>query len=129
MSIINIRESVPVQIGDVVLYCEKFKASGVKNFSEQNTVLGDEVITNSGKKTIRLTFSGRICDENNPVGFIVNINSMMESTDTFDIEYKNVVFGQCRVQSFIIDDNNDDFISAVVTVISTEAGMENEESV
>ncbi|MDE5770427.1 MAG: hypothetical protein K2I06_02190 [Ruminococcus sp.] len=128
MSIINIHESVPVNIGDVVLYCEKFRASGIKNYSEQNTVSGDVTITNSGKKAIRLTFSGRIYNENNPIGFLVDINNLMKNDYTFSIEYKNVIFGECRVQSFVTDDNNDDFISATVTVISTEADMKNEES-
>ena len=85
-------------------------------------------ITNSGKKAIRLTFSGRIYNENNPIGFLVDINNLMKNDYTFSIEYKNVIFGECRVQSFVTDDNNDDFISATITVISTEAGMKNEES-
>ncbi len=127
MSIINIHESVPVKIGDIVLYCEKFKASGVKNYSEQNTVSGDVTITNYGKKAVRLTFSGRICDENNPLCFLVYVNNLMENTGTFSIEYKNVIFGECRIQSFVTDDNNDDFISATVTVISTQINIKNEE--
>lgn len=128
MSIINIHESVPVNIGGVVLYCEKFKASGVKNYSEQNTVSGDVTVTNSGKKAIRLTFSGRICNENNPIDFLVSVNNLMKNNNTFSIEYKNIIFGQCRVQSFVTDDNNDDFVSATVTVISTEADVKDEES-
>lgn len=127
MSIINIHESVPVNIGDIVLYCEKFKATGVKNYSEQNTVSGDVTITNYGKKAVRLTFSGRICDENNPLGFLVYVNNLMGNTGTFSIEYKNVIFGDCRIQSFVTDDNNDDFISATVTVISTQINIKNEE--
>lgn len=128
MNIINIHESVPVKIGDVVLYCEKFRASGVKNYSEHNTVSGDVTVTNFGKKAVRLTFSGRICNENNPIDFLVSVNNFMKNNDTFSIEYKNVIFGQCHVQSFVTDDNNDDFISATVTVISTEADFKDEES-
>ncbi len=128
MSIINIHESVPVNIGGVTLYCEKFRASRARNFSENNTVSGDVVFTNSGKKAVRLMFSGRICDENNPVSFLVNINNLMKNNSTFSIEYKNIVFGQCRVQSFVTDDNNDNFISATVTVISTEADFKDGEA-
>ncbi len=127
MSIINIHKSVPVKIGDIVLYCEKFKASGIKNYSEQNTVSGDVTITNSGKKAVRLIFSGRICDESNLLYFPVYINNLMEDNGTFNIEYKNVIFGECRIQSFVTDDNNDDFISATVTVISTQINIKNEE--
>lgn len=126
MNVINIYESVPVQIGDFTLYCEKFKSSGVKSFSEQNTVSGEEVITNYGKKAIRLVFSGRICDEN-PLNFLVSINDMMCSAEKLSVEYKNTVFGQCQVQSFVVDDENNGFISATVTLIALEAVTKSEE--
>ncbi|MDE6426246.1 MAG: hypothetical protein K2K89_08960 [Ruminococcus sp.] len=119
MNIISKKESVPVQIGNFTIYCEKFKSSGVKNFSEQNTVSGNEIITNSGKKSVRITFSGRICSEK-PLEFLVKINEMMYNPESFSIEYKNTVFGKCYVQSFVVDDENTGYISATVTLIATE---------
>lgn len=119
MDFISKKESVPVQIGNFTVYCEKFKASGVKNFSEQNTVSGNEIITNSGKKAVRIIFSGRICCEN-PLEFLVRINEMMYNTESFSVEYKETVFGKCFVQSFVADDENNGYISATVTLIATE---------
>ena len=122
MNCINKKESVPVQIGDFTIYCEKFKSSGVKNFSEQNTVSGNEIITNYGKKSVRITFSGRICNEN-PLEFLVKINEMMYNTESFSIEFKETVFGKCHVQSFVVDDENNGYISATVTLIATEISL------
>ena len=127
MNYINKKESVPVQIGDFTVYCEKFKSSGVKNFSEQNTVSGNEIITNSGKKAVRITFSGRICNKN-PLEFLVKINQMMYSTESFSIEYKETVFGKCHLQSFIVDDENNGYISAIVTLIATEISLKGVET-
>ncbi|MDE6835226.1 MAG: hypothetical protein K2J39_13415 [Ruminococcus sp.] len=127
MNFINKTESVPIQIGDFIIYCEKFKSSGVKNFSEQNTVSGNEIITNSGKKAVRITFSGRICSKN-PLEFLVKINQMMYNNESFSVEYKETVFGKCRIQSFVVDDENNGYISATVTMIATEIsgkGVEN----
>lgn len=126
MSILNAHESVPVQIGGFTIYCEKFKSAGTKSFSEQNTVSGNEVITNSGKKAVRITFSGRICGENY-MDFLVNINNLMYSTEKFSTEYKNTVFGQCQVQSFVADDQNNDFITVTVNLIATEISIKNSE--
>lgn len=128
MSIINTYESVPVKIGDFTLYCEKCKVSGTKSFSEQNTVLGEEVITNYGKKAVRIVLSGRICGDDS-LGFIATANSMMYSTEDFSVEYRNIIFKKCRIQSFIADDQNNDFISATVTVIALEVSTKSEESV
>lgn len=119
MNFIDINKSFPVQIGDFIIYCEKFKSSGVKNFSEQNTVSGDEIITNSGKKAVRITFSGRICSEN-PLKFLVSMNNKMYSNENLNIEYKNTIFGKCHVQSFVVDDENKGYISATVTLLALE---------
>ncbi|MDE6672184.1 MAG: hypothetical protein K2K16_08290 [Ruminococcus sp.] len=127
MNCINKKESVPVNIGDFTVYCEKFKSSGVKNFSEQNTVSGNEIITNSGKKAVRITFSGRICNKN-PLEFLVKINQMMYSTESFSIEYKETVFGKCHLQSFIVNDENNGYISATVTLIATEISLKGVET-
>ena len=122
MNCINKKESVPVQIGDFTVYCEKFKSSGVKNFSEQNTVSGKEIITNCGKKAVRITFSGRICNKK-PLEFLVKINDMMYSTESLSIEYKETNFGKCNVQSFTVDDENNGYISVTVTLIATEISL------
>ena len=126
MSILNSHESVPVQIGGFTMYCEKFKATGTKAFSEQNTVSGNEVITNSGKKAVRIILSGRICGENY-MDFPVNVNNLMYSTEKFSTEYKNTVFGQCQVQSFVVDDQNNDFITVTVNLIATGISTKNSE--
>lgn len=126
MNFIDINESFPVQVGDFIIYCEKFKSSGVKNFSEQNTVSGDEIITNSGKKAVRITFSGRICSEN-PLEFLVSMNEMMYSNENLNIEYKNTIFGKCHVQSFVVDDENKGYVSATVTLLALEVSAKGAE--
>lgn len=122
MNIISPQESVPVQIGSFTIYCEKFKVTRIKNFSEQNTVSGKEIITNSGKKAIRIVFSGRISGDNQ-LNFIVDSNTLICSSEKFSVEYKNIVFGQCQVQSFVVDDQNNNFISATITLISSEVSL------
>ncbi len=122
MNIISPQESVPVQIGSFTIYCEKFKVTRIKNFSEQNTVSGNEIITNSGKKAIRIVFSGRISGDNQ-LNFIVDSNTLICSSEKFSVEYKNIVFGQCQVQSFVVDDQNNNFISATIMLISSEVSL------
>lgn len=122
MNIISPQESVPVQIGSFTIYCEKFKVTRIKNFSEQNTVSGNEIITNSGKKAIRIVFSVRISGDNQ-LNFIVDSNTLICSSEKFSVEYKNIVFGQCQVQSFVVDDQNNNFISATITLISSEVSL------
>ncbi len=127
MSIINPQESVPVNIGNFVMYCEKFKVTGTKSFSEQNTVSGNEIVTNSGKKAVRIVLNGRISGDN-PLEFIVNMNNLMYNSDNISIEYKNVIFNQCQIQSFVADDQNNNYISVTLTIIAIEISTTSGES-
>lgn len=127
MNVINPHEPVSIRIGNFIMYCEKFKSSGTKSFCEQNTVSGDEIITNSGKKAVRIIFSGRISGDDS-MDFLVSMNELMYNDEQFSIEYKNTVFEQCQVQSFVINDENNDFISATVTLIALAVSAKSGES-
>ncbi|MBP3309214.1 MAG: hypothetical protein J6L05_00155 [Ruminococcus sp.] len=112
------REALPVEIGSFRLYCEEFKASGVRSFSETASVSGDDIISNSCPKAAKVTFSGRICDEESPLGFIVYADNMMRSAAELDISYRGVEFSGCRIQSFSAEDRGEDYISASITLIT-----------
>lgn len=120
------REAVPVEIGELRLYCEEFKAAGVRSFSETASVSGVDVITNSCPKAMKITFSGRICDEESPLGFITYANNMMRSADELDISYRGVEFSGCRIQSFSAEDRGEAYISASITLITPNNVMPGE---
>ncbi|MDE5582915.1 MAG: hypothetical protein K2J08_04345 [Ruminococcus sp.] len=124
---LNIHESVPVDVCGIILYCEKFRASCVKVFTEQNTVSGDEIITGYGKKHIRVILNGRVCNAEKPLEFLSGMNDLMKRCVTFSTEYKNITLVNCQVQAFSVDDENNDFVSVSVTLIAEDAYTESEE--
>lgn len=123
---ISDHESQPVEIGGFTLWCEGFKASAVRSFREEPLVNGGEVITNTCPRAMKLTFSGRIFSGGD-LGSIKTISDMLLSGETYDVTYKCLVFSQCRVQSFNAEDNGNDIIQAVVTLITTEQVGEEDE--
>lgn len=114
------RESVSVSIGDITVWCEEFKASAVKSFSEEATVSGNTALTNSCPHSMKLTFSGRICSEDSPLSFVMNANNMLRTQESFDVEYRGLLFSKCRVQSFSAEDKGEDFINASLTLVTAE---------
>lgn len=114
------REAIPVSIGELTLWCEEFKASAVKSFSEEATVSGDTVITNSCSHSLKLIFSGRICSEESPVSFVQSVNNMLRTQESFNVEYRGLAFSQCRIQSFSAEDRGEDFINASLTLVTAE---------
>lgn len=116
------REAIPVNIGEnLTIWCEEFKASAVKSFSEEATVTGNPTITNSCPHSLKITFSGRICNEESPILFVHNANNLLRTQAGFNIEYRGLIFNQCRIQSFNTADGGEDFIKASITLITAEA--------
>lgn len=118
---LTLRQSIPVTIGEYVLYCEQFKIIGVKNFSESPVVSGDGIITNICQRGTKITFSGRICDEDSPLKFISYADSMMRSESVFEILYRGIRFSGCRIQEFTAEDSGEDYILSSITLISSSS--------
>lgn len=114
------REAIPVTIGYVELYCESFKASAVSNLAEQITVSGGNIITNRCKKSTRLVFKGRVCNETRPLGFLAIANTM-SNPNGYTIEYRGIKFTNCVICGFTVEDKGDDFIYVTVNVATPDS--------
>jgi hypothetical protein len=124
---LTFREAEPVAIGSYTLYCERFSASAARDISETSTVTGNGIITGDGQRASRLTFSGRVCDENEPLSFLRYIGNMIRGSTSINIEYRGIVFSGCRLQKYEVEDNGDDSINASVTFITENIFSEAEE--
>jgi len=121
MSIVAKSESVPVTISTYTLYCESFRAEGNTNWSEKSTVSGGDIISNTAKRAMSLKLSGRICDVLQPVGFIVSINTLMSTGSAVNIEYRGVIFSNCRIVGFTADDSDTDCLEVSVSLITADS--------
>ncbi len=119
------REAVPVTFGDHTLWCEGFRAEETRAFSETSSADGGGLVTNSFPKLMKLTFSGRICDADSPLGFVAAASDMLRDGQSFTVEYRGLSFSDCRIQSFKAEDKGEAFIYAELSVLST--GAEEEE--
>lgn len=115
----NRREAIPVEIAGITLYCEEFRASAVKSISEEPTVSGRNAVTESYPRGTKLTFSGRIYSETNPLSCIMTINNSLHAKMTYDIIYRGLGFINCMVQGYTAEDCGEDFIKTSVTVVTT----------
>lgn len=120
------RESVPVTIGSLTIWCESFKAAGVRSFSEEPLVSGGGTITNTCPKAMKLTFAGRIFVSDGSLDFVKTASDMLRSGQSFTIAYRGLNFSGCRVQSFNTEDKGEDFIYGVISLITSETVEEDD---
>lgn len=117
---LTMRQAIPVHIGTMTLYCESFKTSAVRSFSEEASVTGNDVITSSCPRAAKITFSGRVCNPENPINFVRTASSLLRSSNKFNVAYRGLIFKSCSVQSFTADDRGEDFISVSITLVSAD---------
>ena len=111
------REAIMITVGGTEVYCENFRASAVKAQNEETTVNGRSIITSAGIRAVRITFSGRIYDEDAPLKFLADISYEMGS-QPFDVEYRGLEFTDCILQKFEITDSGNDWTDASFTLIT-----------
>lgn len=114
------REAEEVVIGSLTMYCEGFKASGTIVWSEQTTVSGDAVFTNRSRRALRLTFTGRCYEPEQPLLFMAEADGIRAVTGTYTIHYRGAVFTDCHIQSYTAEDKGDGIILTTVTLLTTE---------
>lgn len=126
-AVISTKTAYPVRIGSLLLFCEQFRAVGLRNYTEKNTVNGDTVFTGTGKKMLRITMKGRICNLHYPVGMLVIADTVLREETAFTMEYRGITFSNCRLQSFTAEDMGENYINCSVTVITPDHPVFTEE--
>lgn len=126
-AVISTKTAYPVYIGSLLLFCEQFRAVGLRNYTEKNTVNGDTVFTGTGKKVLRITMKGRICNLRYPVGMLVIADTVLREETGFTMEYRGITFSNCRLQSFTAEDMGENYINFSVTVITPDHPVFTEE--
>lgn len=112
------REALPVTVGVCTVYCDSFKATAVKAVSEETTVDGNSIITSSGLRAAKLTFSGRMYDTVQPLRFLAEISSPMSGSQTYTVTYRGMRFSDCIVQRYELTDTCKDWTEVSFTLMT-----------
>lgn len=114
-------EPEQMQLGQLSLYCESFRAVCIRNFREEVTVSGKTVSAGCNKKGTRLTITGRIVDEVKSMRPLLYLSSIMDSNTAVEVPYKTVKFESCRIQSIDVLDECSGYITAKIVLVTYES--------
>lgn len=117
---ITLREPETVTIGPVSLVCDSMKMSSAKAISEETSVSGAEIVTNSGKRVLKISFSGRIHTECSPMNFLLFINNLMPAASGLNVTYRGLRFNGCQILAFNAEDTGEDWTAVTVTLATAQ---------
>ena len=120
MTEVKVRKAFPVQINNLKLYCESMKLSAETAVFESSTVTGYPLMTNKDRKMLRLSFTGRVYNENTPMrlaGFAANYNNY----EGIDIIYRDLRFPRCIITGFSAEDSGEDYITLTVNAATNSS--------
>lgn len=118
---LSYREAVPVNIGGVTVYCERFRAAAERRINEESTADGGSVLTNSASRSTELTFTGRICTDDSPEDFIYSFNSLVRSSSSFNVTYMELIFAACCMVSYSFEDKGGEWADVSVTLLTNDS--------
>ena len=118
----QISERVPeiITIGGNSFYCDRMKASGVMNVTEQATVSGSTTITNYCRRSSKITLCLRYYSESTPIKPLAVFHDMLGTQSLFVFTYKGYNFTSCIIQSFTAEEKEEGWIAAELTLITRD---------
>ena len=114
------KEAVPVVFGDHTVYTEKLKVTMTRILNEASTYSGTGVFTSNVYRAVRITLTGRISDDDDPMDFLIFLNTNLRSQRTFNFNYRNAHFTSCYIQHFEVEDIGADYTSVSLTLFTME---------
>ena len=121
MSAIKEREPELIIIGGNAFYCDRIKASGIMNVTEQPTVNGSMAVTNYCRRSSKVTLCLRYYSEESTIKPLAVFHDMLGTRATFSFSYQGYRFTGCIIQNFTAEEKEEGWLAAELTFITTDA--------
>ena len=120
MTGIKEREPEIIVIGGNAFYCDRIKASGVMNVTEQPTVSGSTAVTNYCRRASRITLCLRYYSEERSIKPIAVFHDMLGTRSQFSFSYQGYRFTGCTIQNFTAEEKEEGWLTAELTFITSD---------
>ncbi len=108
-----------VNVASIQMYCEHFIIEAQTQIYEKPNLMGRGKITGKCPKGARITYIGRVYRQSDPFYFARTLANL-RSSEPFITHYRGLVFKNCIVSDFKIEDKGDDFIYLKLTVATAD---------
>lgn len=112
------RHSIMVNIAMIQMYCEHFIMTAHTQLYEKANLMGNGVITGQCPKATKLTYIGRVYNENDPFNVARTLASF-HGIKSFDTHYRGMIFRNCVLEDFKVEDKGDDFVYLTITAATS----------
>lgn len=113
------RHSIMVNVASVQIYCEHFTIEAHAQIYEKPNMSGRGRITGKNPRSTKITYVGRVYRDNDPF-YIARTLAAFNCADTFKTHYRGMIFNNCVISDFKIEDKGDDFIYLSLTVATSD---------
>ncbi len=113
-------DALPLVIGTHTLYCHNVKVTMTKNVIENNSVMGGALLEGVGYRGLRVTFTCKIYNDDEPYSFLVYLCSRARSYTDYDITYNGVVFNNCYILHYDFEDSGENYSTVRITFLSQD---------
>ncbi len=98
-------KSFKAVLGDIELYVNKWQLGGQRIISEQASVNGINLVTNSSGRFRRLILEGIWVNDNEPDNLIVKLEDFIQNYTSFTVNLHHIVFTDCRLVKYTLSES------------------------
>lgn len=88
------------ELGDIVLYINKWQLCGQRIISEQSAVNGVNLVTNSSERFKRLFLEGIWVNDEKPKSLIIKLDELIHNNTAFTVNLNHIQFTECRLVKY-----------------------------
>ena len=113
------RDSYPVHISAITIYCDSMRAERSAVYTEKPTVSGESVVTNRLRRSSVYTFTGRVCSTTGGMDVVSALDGMTGLPSAFNTEYRGLLLSGCYIKGFTAEDAGNGYINVTVSLLVT----------
>lgn len=88
---------IKLELGEIIFYINSWQISGQRIFTEQNSVNGENLITNCSLRFRRLLLEGIWIKDIDPSALILKLEEYISNNTSFTFNLQQLHFPECRL--------------------------------
>ncbi|MGN0631696.1 MAG: hypothetical protein ACI4JN_10255 [Ruminococcus sp.] len=91
-------------IGEVTIYVNSWRISSQRVLAEQASVAGENIVTNSSDRSMRIYMEGKWVTDEKPEKLIIALDEFIRSNTPFLLYIRELAFEQCRLLKYTVNE-------------------------
>ncbi len=98
----------PVTLGELTFVAERYQLTAQRIFSEQSSVDGNMLFTNTAQRSRRIVLEGFWVTDSDPSTLLLTLDACLAENTSFPLTLRQMFFADCRIVKYTAEESGCD---------------------